>query len=103
MMRFAATRRETITLSLAAASLFTVPGAVRGKAPVVTRPVETSSGKVRGRRIGGIANFLGIPYGDDTTKRRFQPATPSEPWSGVRDCIALGHQAPQMDRSPGPA
>ena len=59
-----------------------------------TAPVETASGKVRGRRTGGVSAFLGLPYGD-TRARRFQPARPAQPWSGVRDCFAFGPQAPQ--------
>jgi para-nitrobenzyl esterase len=57
--------------------------------------VETSAGKVRGIQKDGISAFLGIPYGSDTARRRFQPASPREPWSGVRDCFAFGLQAPQ--------
>jgi para-nitrobenzyl esterase len=60
-----------------------------------TAPVETSAGKVRGRRKDGVSSFLGVPYGSDTTPCRFQPAQPPVRWRGVRDCIAFGMQAPQ--------
>jgi para-nitrobenzyl esterase len=61
-----------------------------------TRAVETGTGKVRGRRAGGVSAFLGIPYGSDTSTHRFRPAFAPAPWTGVRDCDALGAQAPQM-------
>jgi para-nitrobenzyl esterase len=57
--------------------------------------VETSAGKVRGIRKNGTLAFLGIPYGGDTSRCRFQPAKPPEPWRGVRDCFAFGPQAAQ--------
>jgi para-nitrobenzyl esterase len=63
--------------------------------------VDTASGKVRGTRAGGIASFRGIPYGTDTSQHRFQPARAAEPWTGVRDCVAIGHQAPQMEPDEG--
>jgi len=62
-----------------------------------TPAVETSAGKVRGRRPGGVSAFLGIPYGGDTSAHRFQPAHAAKPWTGVRDCAAFGAQAPQME------
>src|SRR6185437_512829 len=41
--------------------------------------VRTKAGPVRGRMHDGIAVFLGIPYGADTRRRRFQPALPPTP------------------------
>jgi para-nitrobenzyl esterase len=66
-----------------------------------TLPVATSSGQIRGTRAGGIASFRGIPYGADTSQHRFQPAHAPTPWTGVRDCVAIGHQAPQMEPDDG--
>lgn len=58
--------------------------------------VRTSAGVVRGQVREGIAVFLGVPYGADTRKTRFQPPLPPEPWSGVRDALVWGDRAPQL-------
>ena len=60
-------------------------------APIAT----TKAGKVRGYIDNGINAFKGIPYGDDTSKRRFMPPLPAKPWTGVRDALTYGPQAPQ--------
>ena len=69
--------------------------AAKADADEPTAPVQTASGRVRGVRSNGVSRFLGIPYGDDTGKHRFQPAKAPQPWTGVRDCFAPGAQAPQ--------
>src|ERR1700761_7770043 len=77
----------TAALSLPAARLFAEdPGPV----------VRTRAGSVRGASRDGIASFLGIPYGADTSKRRFQPALPAPAWTGVRDALVWGDRAPQL-------
>ena len=58
--------------------------------------VHTTSGAVRGTTRTGVAVFLGIPYGDDTRFRRFQPPVPAPHWSGVRDAFVWGDRAPQL-------
>lgn len=65
-----------------------------------TRPVvRTSAGEVRGATKDGIASFLGIPYGADTSTRRFQPPVPPTAWTGIRDCIRWGDRSPQLGGS----
>lgn len=58
--------------------------------------VRTSAGAVRGQQHEGIAVFLGVAYGADTRKTRFQPPLSPEPWRGVRDALACGARAPQL-------
>jgi para-nitrobenzyl esterase len=81
--------------SLAGSALALSGRAMADSAGVPTAPVETTSGKVRGLRGGGLSRFFGIPYGSDTGQHRFQPARPAPPWTGVRDCNALGPKTPQ--------
>jgi para-nitrobenzyl esterase len=61
--------------------------------------VDTAAGKVRGTLNRGIHSFKGIPYGASTAgANRFMPPVKPQPWSGVRDAIRFGHQAPQNMR-----
>src|SRR4051794_20067880 len=59
----------------------------------------TIAGTLRGRIEQGIAAFKGVPYGADTSTRRFEPPAPPTPWAGVRDAFDYGGTSPQP---PGP-
>lgn len=66
------------------------------KASETNSPVaKTKYGKVRGYIDNNINVFKGIPYGDNTAKRRFQPPVPPIPWSGIKDATEFGPIAPQ--------
>ncbi|HWS25805.1 MAG TPA: carboxylesterase family protein [Xanthomonadales bacterium] len=64
--------------------------------------VTTQSGQLRGASQGGIYSFKGIPYGADTSIRRFRAPRAAPPWDGVLDAIEYGPACPQssaVDRS----
>lgn len=71
-----------------------------GSAAVHASASPSSAARVRGGRIAGtraegVHVFRGIPYGADTTTRRFLPALREPAWRGIRDAIAYGAPAPQ--------
>ncbi len=58
---------------------------------------NTEFGKVRGFILRGIHQFLGIPYGADTSgKNRFMPPQKPATWTGVRPTLWWGNSAPQI-------
>ena len=68
-----------------------------GLSPVV----EIVAGKLRGKLLGGIYSFKGIPYGASTAgRRRFMPPEPPLPWSDVREALAYASRAWQLPNRP---
>jgi para-nitrobenzyl esterase len=66
--------------------------------------IQTRDGKVRGAVVDGISVFKGIAYGASTSgPNRFQPPLHPQPWTGVRDAIAVGPRAPQVGATGGSA
>ncbi len=58
---------------------------------------ETTNGKVRGFIHKDIYNFLGIPYGADTSgKNRFMPPQKPEPWKDIFPAVYWPNAAPQL-------
>ena len=58
--------------------------------------VETSGGTLRGMLQEGTRAWLGIPYAaQPVAALRWKPTRPAEPWSGVREAVAVGAQCPQ--------
>lgn len=58
--------------------------------------VETTSGRLRGLRVGDVHQFKGVRYGAPTEgAARFMPPQPVSPWTGVRDAASYGPCAPQ--------
>lgn len=58
--------------------------------------VETSCGRVEGRRIEGLGVFRGIPFAATTAgEGRWRAPRPVEPWTGARPALEPGPMAPQ--------
>jgi para-nitrobenzyl esterase len=61
--------------------------------------VQIRTGALRGKLERGIYSFKGIPYGENTTgERRFLPPLQATPWSGIKDALQYGPDAPQLGR-----
>lgn len=59
--------------------------------------VHAPAGRLRGRRMGEGGIFLGIPYAAAPVgPLRWRPPQPVRAWSGVRDALAFGPDAPQL-------
>lgn len=59
---------------------------------------DTCYGRMRGVRFRGVDSYLGIEYGASTAGQgRFAPPRRPECWSGVREAMAFGDAAPQVD------
>ncbi len=58
---------------------------------------KTEYGKVRGFILRDINQFLGIPYGADTSgKNRFMPPQKPASWTEIRPALWWGNSAPQI-------
>src|SRR4051812_39038030 len=58
--------------------------------------VETASGKIRGLMIDKVNAFKGIRYGASTAgANRFMPPVKPAAWTGVKDTVEWGEEAPQ--------
>ena len=58
--------------------------------------VETTSGKIRGAVLNKVNAFKGISYGEATdVSGRFLPPAKPKAWSGVKDALEWGPEAPQ--------
>lgn len=58
--------------------------------------VETAAGKIRGLTIDKVQAFKGIRYGASTAgANRFMPPVKPAAWTGVKDTVEWGQEAPQ--------
>lgn len=97
--------RQSALCSLGAGMALTAPmstAASAGSRVTSTTLAQTRSGRIAGRVHQGVHVFRGIPYGADTSSRRFQPALQESPWRGVRDASSYGAASPQSgNEGPG--
>jgi para-nitrobenzyl esterase len=89
-------RRRFLVQSAVASAALLVPRrrawSMQSSAPVV----DTTSGKIRGVAVDGIAAFKGIPYGASTAgANRFMPPQKPASWGGVREAVNWAGHAPQ--------
>jgi para-nitrobenzyl esterase len=89
-------RRTFLNTGAAAAGLLIGGGLGRGQGAGASPAVDTTAGKIRGLAINKVNAFRGIPYGAPTGgSRRFMPPAKPDPWTGVKETITWGHEAPQ--------
>ncbi|CAJ0568139.1 unnamed protein product, partial [Mesorhabditis spiculigera] len=77
---------------------------IGSSAPIISdKTVETTSGRVRGRRYTNVDGrlvdgFLGIPYAEPPVgELRFQKPVPVKKWADTLDCFHFGPRCPQTD------
>jgi para-nitrobenzyl esterase len=70
------------------------PGGLKTESPVAS----TVYGKVRGYTDNDINVFKGIPYGADTSSRRFMAPLPPTKWTDIREAVEYGPSSPQGGR-----
>jgi para-nitrobenzyl esterase len=89
---------------LGGASPFSAASAQDTRRGRPTRVVATASGRIRGVVLDRNVNaFYGVPYGASTAgDGRFMPPRAPEPWSDVRDAIAVTDRSPQDLEGPIP-
>ncbi len=97
MVRGHLTRRG-LGLAAGAVVLTGAKGAKARDRPLVV--AQTEFGPVRLSRDGHVLSAKGVPYGADTTGRRFLPPAAPEPWTDVLDATDYGPASPQRGSEP---
>lgn len=85
-------RRGVLALTVGGVALGAVAPAFAQEA-VQSVIVETTKGRLRGRRVGASVEFRGVRYAEpQMPANRFRAPIPLKRWSGVRDAIANGNE-----------
>lgn len=90
-------RRDFLRATAAAGAFAALPSLVHAGPRHVA--ASTRAGRIRGVREQGVNVFKGIPYGADTSGRRFKPALPPVAWKRTRDALEYGPACPQPGMS----
>jgi len=81
--------------ALLAACLFLGAGSAAGAGDPLT--IDTDRGPVHGARVGGVRQFLGIPYAAPPVgSLRWRPPEPPAPWTAPLDATNAGARCPQV-------
>ena len=96
-------RRDALLGLTASAAIAVTPVSSQAGSSAKAKPpmVATTVGPVVGVAKGGAQMFLGLRYGQDTGKARFQPPVKPEPWTKPYIADHYGAAAPQAG-SPDP-
>src|SRR6267142_6974412 len=81
--------------ALLAACLFLGAGSAAGAGDPLT--IDTDRGPVHGARVGGVRQFLGIPYAAPPVgSLRWRPPEPPAPWTAPLGATNGGARCPQV-------
>jgi para-nitrobenzyl esterase len=90
-------RRASLKLLGVAAGLMAAPVLAKTGQKTGQPQVMTQAGPVIGQTKAGVDVFLGLRYGQDTTKARFRPPVKPQPWTKPYIADHYGAAAPQAD------
>src|SRR5215472_2932854 len=86
--------RRTILVAVLASTM--IPADAAASASHARLVVDTDRGLIRGSVVGGMTEFLGVPYAAAPVgDLRWRPPQPHAAWSGVRDATRFGAHCPQ--------
>jgi para-nitrobenzyl esterase len=97
-----AQRRRFLAQLAGISGLIAASAAVPVGAGTAPRSLATTrSGRIAGYADRGVHVFRGVPYGADTSSRRFQRALQETAWTGLREAARFGASAPQRGDADG--
>ncbi|MGA9720407.1 MAG: carboxylesterase family protein, partial [Acidobacteriaceae bacterium] len=92
-------RRKFLSAATAAAFGLVMPSGASA-APASSDVVETSLGKLQGKRTGDTIAFLGVPFAEPPAgPLRFLPPRPVRAWRGIRRALKYAPAPVQLRRA----